>query len=432
MTNSTMHDGNSQAPALRSRAVSEPPDLRCSKPRCARGWSAQRPACVSGIQDSAMRDEFEGQASAHLALWESWPEGHHELNVPFKFAEKLIEILTESLQANKVKLFEIREQLHRWDQANASLKHELEECQQSLQHSRTREDWLMNELHSKTNAVIKLRENVQNLKWGVERRNRELQLRNGLNDDLQRALEMCQRSLQESTTRGSFLTQQLASTTKEVVELRKLVQERHQLNANLKQELEECRRSLQHSRNQENNMMEQLRSQIKRVTELYESIQCPSGAGGRRLRRASGACSLLALERTAKDSSCDEQNSVVEFRDSVYVLEERVWSQSQVLFDLQANMAVKDQVLKQHLARVHVLEKGVRSQSKELLDLRANLATKEQELGQHLCLLCFEAPRDLLIQPCGHLIICRRCWVRAGLKCPVCRQRITSYQRVFT
>eukprot|EP00928_Gymnodinium_smaydae_P037337 TRINITY_DN2593_c0_g2_i1.p1 TRINITY_DN2593_c0_g2~~TRINITY_DN2593_c0_g2_i1.p1 ORF type:complete len:384 (+),score=42.43 TRINITY_DN2593_c0_g2_i1:49-1200(+) len=343
----TMTYRDSQSPALRSRVVSEPRDLRCLKPRCIHGWSAKRPACVSVIQDAALRYEDEGQASAQPAPREPRPDVNHERSVPLKFAEELVDRLTERLQANEMKLQDIREELHLRDGANASLKQELQELEQSLRRSRSREDWLAKELQLKTEVIIELRESVQ-----------ALHLRLDSSDHL---------------------------------------------NANLKLELEECQRNLQHSKHKEDFLMQELRS---KVTELRESrelrdiFQMPERCVQSRNQKLEENelnlqhCSIGGDNSTQLLSST--AHPAVEFCDNVQELRERFLLQSRELFDLQARLAVK-----------------------------------EQELGQHLCLLCFEAPRDLLIQPCGHLIYCRKCCTRAGLECPVCRGRISSYQRVF-
>jgi hypothetical protein len=51
-----------------------------------------------------------------------------------------------------------------------------------------------------------------------------------------------------------------------------------------------------------------------------------------------------------------------------------------------------------------------------------------------LCVICYDAQRDTIILPCGHLIACATCcalpvFSRNG--CPACRQPITGTQRVF-
>lgn len=44
-----------------------------------------------------------------------------------------------------------------------------------------------------------------------------------------------------------------------------------------------------------------------------------------------------------------------------------------------------------------------------------------------LCIVCETNPRDTVLQPCGHFVVCEECSVRVGKACPICRQSI-EYQ----
>lgn len=51
-----------------------------------------------------------------------------------------------------------------------------------------------------------------------------------------------------------------------------------------------------------------------------------------------------------------------------------------------------------------------------------------------MCIICMEAPADILITPCGHLCGCKGCLEsvqQSGGSCPICRGPITTLQRVF-
>lgn len=46
------------------------------------------------------------------------------------------------------------------------------------------------------------------------------------------------------------------------------------------------------------------------------------------------------------------------------------------------------------------------------------------------CIICYSAPRDILLQPCNHLCVCRHC-SRSLKVCPMCRAYICSTTIVF-
>ena len=59
---------------------------------------------------------------------------------------------------------------------------------------------------------------------------------------------------------------------------------------------------------------------------------------------------------------------------------------------------------------------------------------REREAEQRLCIICLTEPKQVALQPCGHLALCVSDAARiiAGTnKCPVCRKDIVSSARVF-
>mmetsp|Transcript_46672 Transcript_46672/g.107870 ORF Transcript_46672/g.107870 Transcript_46672/m.107870 type:complete len:133 (+) Transcript_46672:36-434(+) len=58
------------------------------------------------------------------------------------------------------------------------------------------------------------------------------------------------------------------------------------------------------------------------------------------------------------------------------------------------------------------------------------------------CIVCQQAPANTVCQPCGHLLVCFRCSLRYAMadgsgthpdtRCPVCKQSVKNFQRVFT
>ncbi|KAI9028669.1 hypothetical protein DFJ74DRAFT_659631 [Hyaloraphidium curvatum] len=49
------------------------------------------------------------------------------------------------------------------------------------------------------------------------------------------------------------------------------------------------------------------------------------------------------------------------------------------------------------------------------------------------CLICMDMPRDTLIRPCNHVVLCGACSADARLRsCPVCRGPVRSVEKVYT
>jgi hypothetical protein len=52
-----------------------------------------------------------------------------------------------------------------------------------------------------------------------------------------------------------------------------------------------------------------------------------------------------------------------------------------------------------------------------------------------MCVVCFDAPKDHIIVPCGHQCVCARCAEQLTKTrtptCPVCREPIIQTMKVF-
>lgn len=60
-----------------------------------------------------------------------------------------------------------------------------------------------------------------------------------------------------------------------------------------------------------------------------------------------------------------------------------------------------------------------------LLELRK--AAQEAAYGDHqLCLMCQEAPREVVLLFCGHFCVCQACSTKINGNCPVCRQEVNQ------
>jgi hypothetical protein len=62
-------------------------------------------------------------------------------------------------------------------------------------------------------------------------------------------------------------------------------------------------------------------------------------------------------------------------------------------------------------------------------------AAPHQDTEETMCVVCFDAPKDHLIVPCGHQCVCARCAEQLTKTrtptCPVCREPIIQTMKVF-
>lgn len=77
--------------------------------------------------------------------------------------------------------------------------------------------------------------------------------------------------------------------------------------------------------------------------------------------------------------------------------------------------------------------KPVEQQLAEHMD---QLGIEQDELDddQHMCVVCFEALRTIVLVPCGHMALCKKCCeaiiVNQGKECPLCCQPVDYHVEV--
>ena len=56
---------------------------------------------------------------------------------------------------------------------------------------------------------------------------------------------------------------------------------------------------------------------------------------------------------------------------------------------------------------------------------------KPDDSDAGICKVCFDRRIDVVLLPCGHLVVCMTCSATVGSTCPMCRQRITSVVKTY-
>ena len=50
---------------------------------------------------------------------------------------------------------------------------------------------------------------------------------------------------------------------------------------------------------------------------------------------------------------------------------------------------------------------------------------------ENLCSVCMEEKKNILLSPCNHLCVCKKCSTHINNMCPICRTPVTSILKVF-
>jgi hypothetical protein len=89
---------------------------------------------------------------------------------------------------------------------------------------------------------------------------------------------------------------------------------------------------------------------------------------------------------------------------------------------------------------IAALTSRMQSDALRLHEMRARVGSSavpaaHQDTEETMCVVCFDAPKDHLIVPCGHQCVCARCAEQLTNTrtptCPVCREPIQQTVKVF-
>jgi len=140
------------------------------------------------------------------------------------------------------------------------------------------------------------------------------------------------------------------------------------------------------------------------------SDRTPSKAAGKR-------------KRGAPSSSIDDQQYGMALNSRAAGAEERLRNMEEQLALLRAETPA--------LRGLSTLA-AVRSLKQDLRESLRRVEEREQELedAAATCVVCFQAPRQIVLGPCGHEALCGRCADRVH-DCPVCQRHVRDRLRVF-
>lgn len=115
--------------------------------------------------------------------------------------------------------------------------------------------------------------------------------------------------------------------------------------------------------------------------------------------------------------------------------------------NVQAVESESEQKLQQQLRRLRGEESALRPmKSEEIDDLESEIASSLSRVKAHAaerrkddqeankCLICIERERNVVVQPCNHLVMCKECSQRNyenADKCPICRETIVNVITIF-
>ena len=64
---------------------------------------------------------------------------------------------------------------------------------------------------------------------------------------------------------------------------------------------------------------------------------------------------------------------------------------------------------------------------RQLLEANERLS---QEMDKSLCIICLDAPREIILKPCKHYCLCSRCLDQLR-DCPICKHRIQKTEKIY-
>ena len=90
---------------------------------------------------------------------------------------------------------------------------------------------------------------------------------------------------------------------------------------------------------------------------------------------------------------------------------------------------IRETVTKMSLSELEAFESHLSTLSKTVVQTIVLKKQEEEMKESNLCIVCLELPKDHVLIPCGHQIVCITCAKLPA--CPLCRAKVTGSVRVF-
>lgn len=74
----------------------------------------------------------------------------------------------------------------------------------------------------------------------------------------------------------------------------------------------------------------------------------------------------------------------------------------------------------------------IKQENEYLLEKNGELIEDKDINMEYLCVICMSDTKNCLLEPCNHLTMCISCYNIGNIKtCPCCREKVTSYKKIF-
>ena len=99
---------------------------------------------------------------------------------------------------------------------------------------------------------------------------------------------------------------------------------------------------------------------------------------------------------------------------------------------VRSRLAEREEEVSNLEREVYGLKAKVTNLQDRVTELESELAMGSSEnLEDNRCKICWVAERELILHPCTHMDLCRRCAAKMGPNCPWCRKRVIKVSKIY-
>eukprot|EP01117_Protostelium_nocturnum_P016724 TRINITY_DN6684_c1_g1_i1.p1 TRINITY_DN6684_c1_g1~~TRINITY_DN6684_c1_g1_i1.p1 ORF type:complete len:258 (+),score=50.76 TRINITY_DN6684_c1_g1_i1:306-1079(+) len=132
-------------------------------------------------------------------------------------------------------------------------------------------------------------------------------------------------------------------------------------------------------------------------------------------------------------TNADEQK-IREYQEALEVQESMISDLKSKVDNLQNKVAILEG---NHLHSLNIEElqslshkcRKVADQASELMMRKVQEQCESSHFSE--CVTCMDRAIDTIIFPCAHLVVCHECSFKLGGKCPICKQKIETFHKVY-